>query len=333
MKKLTMVVSLVAATGCILLAGCSKSKEAKSESKSGTEKATAEQSNEPVELKVKWQVGKRYLQRMDMTQGTESSVPNMPQPVKTETKQSQEYAVSSLKELTGGGQELEMEFVSQKMSTKIGDREIMGFDSASDAKDDGSNPSATALRRMVGAKLKFQTDTQGKVVKVEGTKELMTKVTAGSAPQMQQMFKGMFNDEMLKHMVSLQGLPDKAVKVGDSWPLTTEIDMPMVGTLVTKMNYTFTGWEQHDKKKCAVITFTGDIASKPGAPQTAGMTINIDSGKSSGKSWFDPAAGMSLGSDVDQSMTMKMKLQGKDISTALNQKIVMKLVEVADVGK
>jgi Family of unknown function (DUF6263) len=253
--------------------------------------------------------------------------------MKTETKQTQEYAISSLKELTGGGQELEMEFLSQKMATKMGDRAIMDFDSANDAKDDGSNPAAAPLRRMVGAKIKFQTDTQGKVVKVEGTKELMTKVMAGSAPQMQQMFKGIFNDEMLKHMVNLQGLPDKAVKVGDSWPVTTEMNMPTVGTLVTSMKYTFTGWEQHDNRKCAVLAFDGDITSKPGAPQTTGMTMSVDSGKASGKSWFDPALGMSVGTDVDQNMTMKVSLQGKNIATAINQKISTKLVEVADIGK
>jgi hypothetical protein len=189
------------------------------------------------------------------------------------------------------------------------------------------------MRRIAGAKLKYQTDANGKVVKVDGGKELMTKVTAGSAPQTQQMFKGMFSDDMLKQMVNQQGLPDKAVKVGDSWPVRTEETVPMIGTLVTTLNYTFTGWEQHDSTICAVLVFDGDVTSKPGAPQANGMTISIEGGKTSGKSWFDPALGMYLGSDINQNMTMKMKVQGKDISTAMNQKINLKLVEVADIVK
>src|SRR5581483_8525302 len=37
------------------------------------------QTGEPVEMKIKWEVGKRYLQRLEMTQDSEMNLPGSPQ--------------------------------------------------------------------------------------------------------------------------------------------------------------------------------------------------------------------------------------------------------------
>jgi hypothetical protein len=155
----------------------------------------------------------------------------------------------------------------------------------------------------------------------------------GGAPQTQQMFKGMFNEGTLKQMVDAYHLPDKPIKIGDTWPVKTEMDLPMLGTLITNLKFTFTGWEQHENHKCAVFTFDGDITSKPGTTQSSPMAMTIEGGKTAGKSWFDPELGMAIGSLIDQTMTMKMNVQGQSMSTSIQQKINTTLLQVADAGK
>ena len=57
----------------------------------------------PVEMKLKWEVGKRYLQSVDMSQTMDLKAPGSPDSMKQEMKQKQEIAISALKERDGGG--------------------------------------------------------------------------------------------------------------------------------------------------------------------------------------------------------------------------------------
>jgi hypothetical protein len=219
------------------------------------------------------------------------------------------------------------------MDAKMADKVVMSFDSSSDEKNDTGIPGASALRKLTGARITFLTDANGKVEKVEGMNELLNRMGSSGGPQMQAMIQGMFNEDTMKQYVSSDGLPGKPVKIGDTWPSKVEIKLPSIGTLVTTMNYKFQGWEQHGDRRCAVLEFTGEIATKTGHDQVAPMNMTIEKGTVSGKSWFDPEAGVTVDAYYDQDMTMGMKVQGQSISTAINQKIKTKLLEVADIKK
>jgi len=287
------------------------------------------QAGEPVEMKLKWDVGKRYVQRMESTQGTEMTLPGTTQPMKQETKQTQDVSLSVLKERDGGGRELEMNILGMTLVSRSGGRDLMSFDSKKDVAADAGNPVAPMLRKLVGARVKFLTDATGKIESVEGFKEVLDRITEGSSAMEQGMMKGMFSEDNFKEMYSAaQGLPDKPVKIGDTWPLKLEVPLGPLGTVILNSQYTFKGWEQHGGHKCAVLQFTGTLSSASEPGSAGGMTI--DNGKTTGKTWFDPALGMVIDTTSKQGMTININAQGQSLATKVNASVSNKLVEVAD---
>ena len=328
MKKIIGRFSLTATLTCLLLAGCSKSSD-----DSSLVKKTEGAPQGPTELKVKWIVGKQYHEQMTMDQDMEFTVPGNSQPMQQQMEVTQEFSLSVLKARPEGGAEVEMKFVSQKMSSKMGGRELMSFDSTADPSNDGANPMAPTLRKITGAHVKFLMDAEGKVEKVDDYDEFMKHISAGASPQSEMMISGMFSEDTLKQFAShSQGLPEKPVNVGDTWPSHLEISAGPMGTMKMDMKYKLAGWEQHDGHNCALLTFTGDVTSKVGTNKSA-MSMTIEKGVISGKNWFDPALGTTMESDADQSMSMKISMQGQKSDSKMKQKILTKLTGMSDLPK
>ncbi len=258
-----------------------------------------------VELKVKWDVGKCYVQNLEMSQEQSISMALLPEPMKQKTTQTQELATSVTKALEDGGRELEMEFRSLKMDidTPMGK---MSFDSTKNAGKD-ANPLAEMMKKFAGAKVKYVLGADGQVKSVEGFKELVGGAAAENSP-----FGKMFSEENLKQMCSqsfTEGLPEKAVKKGDEWSSKTELPMGDMMTMSVEMKYTFKGFEELDTHRCAVLESTGTITGKPGkAENPMGMKMSIKEGKASGKIWFDVELGMPRKSTVNHTMKMEMSM-------------------------
>ena len=140
MKRFNAILSLSVAVTCALFAGCSKSKDMPA-SPSGTEKVSTDASG-PVEMKVKWVVGKRYDQEMTMNQTAHMTIPGMAQPMDQNMTMDQTFAMSALKALPDGGAELELKFSGQKVESKMGGKVVMSFDSSNDSPSDTNNPVA-----------------------------------------------------------------------------------------------------------------------------------------------------------------------------------------------
>jgi hypothetical protein len=288
---------------------------------------TPTQSSEPVEMKLKWEVGKRYEQRMEMTQASAVTLPGSAKPVQQETKQTQDYAVTVQKERDGGGRELEVEVLGMKLTTKAAGNTVLDFDSAKS--NDAGNPAAPMLRKMVGMRLKLLTDGSGKIESVEGLQEAVDRITGGASAMEKGMIQGMMSEDNIKEMYSAAlGLPDKPVKPGDSWPLKIEVALGPLGAVVMNSQYTFKGLDQHNAHKCALLEFTGTLsAADTGA---ADNPMSIQGGKTSGKIWFDPALGMEIDRLAQESMTVKINAQGHALTTKVNAQSENKLVKITD---
>jgi hypothetical protein len=287
----------------------------------------AEAAAAAVEMKLNWQVGKRYLMRGGMKQDSEITVASLPDPIHQQMEYEQEFAISVLKELAGGGRELEMEYTGVKLDLKMNNASTLSFDSKAKGQDDAANPAAK-LRKLIGARIKYVTNSRGEVVEVKGAKELADGLDADN-PQVQSILQGFFNEDSLKDLHGLTKiLPPKPVKLGDRWPMNTEAKAGPLGTLVIDMEFTFKDWEQHANRKMALLNSTGTISVKPGQSSGPMGEASIESSKLTGRSWYDPAVGMVVDQDGHQEMIIKLSPGGQSITSKMKQDVTHRLVEV-----
>jgi hypothetical protein len=329
MKKIIVLLSLGTLTaGVLLSSGCSKPKNPAVASGSSTDSNAAAATDRPVDMKIKWVVGKKYAMRMEFTQGTETKVPNQSEPVKQEVKMTQDFNLSALKQLDNGGWELQLQFENQTMDVAQGGHSVLSFDSNENPAQETNNPIAPVLRAMIGAKLQYFTDAVGKVEKMDGADDLMKRIAATGKPQQRAMFQQMFSEDTLKRYGSFSdAMPNRSVNVGDSWSTKNDI-VSTIGTLTIDMKYTFKDWEQHGDRQCAHIEAAGDISSKSVSAANVGAAVEIEKGKVSGEMWFDPELGMIVDFNSDQKMALKVTTRQQTVTPELTQKVRLSLVDV-----
>jgi hypothetical protein len=340
---------LIFALSFLIGAGCKKSETAgKSGSTGGSAEGSLPDDGEPVSLRAKWPVGNRYTERMQVDGDTETRMPLAPKPMAQKLNMTQEYNITVVADRPKGGRELELEFESTELDVTMNGKPVVNLDTKAEAgAAETSNPAIAGFRQIIGAKIKFLLDESNRVQKVEGVKEFAAKAAAGSNPQGRAAMQGMFNEDYFKQMVDFQrGLPPKPVKIGESWPMKTELSIPVMGEMIIDLTYTFKAWEQREKRKCAAIDFAGTMSSKAaGAPGPApGMNMKLESGKLSGKTWFDPELGHPVETSINQDMILHMTMPmprmrtntnavaqaptSQSITNNTKQKVVIKLVDV-----
>lgn len=281
----------------------------------------------PVKLQARWTVGQKQLLRVTSFQDQEISGAGMPAPMKQQTRQLQDIRIQAVKEADAGGKELEMSYARMQTESKMGEMTMMKFDSSASTAEDAANPAAPMLRAMAGAKFRLTVDAQGQVTKVEGVRELTDQVAAQVPPMLRPMLDGMVNDEMIKQMASAAAaLPDKPVRVNDTWPFKQEMSMGPLGKLKLDLTLRLKGWEEHEGKRCALIEQTG-VLSAANEAGTNAITILELKGDINGLSWFDAAAGVMRENVSTQKMDIKMQAMGQELTSRLTQVRTNKLVE------
>ena len=276
----------------------------------------------PADMHIRWIVGKKYSLRVEMIQSSSTQVPNVPQPVKSDVNFTANFDVSPLKALDNGGQELELEFVSQTLNVLQGGVNIMSFDSAQSTDD--QNPA----KAVIGARVQFFTDATGKIEKTTGIDELTQRIRATGKSEAQGVFMSIFTEENLKRFLSFDDpLPNRTIAVGESWQIKKDLAGYEFGHLDVNVKDTFKNWVQHGDHKCAHIELAGDFATK--TPSAAsGALIDIKKGKISGDIWFDPALGTIVDSSSAQVMTVKVTTQGQTLTPQVSRKVRMVLLDV-----
>ena len=327
----------------LVVVSCNKSSDAPPSSGpsagAANSPAPAGSPDEAVSLKLRWEVGRRFGHRMEVVQITQ--IPPMPgfpggRPNAQGVNLGQDYSLNVLRERPGGGREIELEFQSVNLSVTMGGKEVLGIDTRGEATDDENFPAVRPFRQMVGQKLTLLLDASNNVERIEGMKEFTEKISGGAGRA--NPMAAMFNEEYFKQMMK-QGrdLPARLVKPGATWPSRIEITMGPLGKVRLDQKYTFKGWEQHEQRRCAALTFTGSIGANTGDPNNAiGVAMSVSGGQSSGKLWFDPARGMIIDTQIDQTIQMRMKAPAPPdagaqaappVETSLTQTVYVKLVE------
>jgi len=328
MKKHVIILSLSVMACGLLLSGCSKSKTAATQSGNSADSTLASgASDNPVEMRINWAVGRKYPMRMELDQTTRTEVPDQPQPVVQGVKISQGFDMSVLKALDNGGRELELQFESQTMDVSQGDRSVLSFNSLQDSAQDANNPVAPVLRAMIGARVQYFTDANGKVERMEGTDALAKRFAATGNPQTQAMYNQMFGADTLKRYGSFaDAMPGHAVNPGDSWPFKEDVSTS-IGVVTVDLKYTFKNWEQHRNRKCVHVVAEGDIATKTTSTAT-GMVVEIKKGKISGEFWYDPTLGMIVEVSNNEDLALKITTRAQTMTSQFNQNVRVALVDV-----
>ena len=315
MRNRTPHLAAAAVAVCLVALSCSKSNQR------ATQTIPSNSSEPTIDLKVKWTPGKKVVLRLAISSTSQMENPKTKKPIAQVTDMSWDYAINTLKQRDDGGHEVELEFVATKMESKVGDRVYLSFDSH-DASKETSDPITPALRKLVGAKLNYTFGPDNKLEKLGGYDDFMVRIARGSKNS--EMLKSMFNEDSLKMLCKwADGLPDHPVRPGDTWKNSTEMRVYGMAKIFIDGNFTFNGWEDRNGRKCAKLDFDGKITGK-GDDQAP---FTIEKGKVHGTSWFDPEQGMLIGSDSDESMTVKIHQRGNTMSQLITQNVTMQLVE------
>ena len=280
---------------------------------------------DPVEFKIKWQVGKQYQERVELSVGMDLKIPGAQQSVKQVTTIAEGVSIKVAKETDGGGHDLEMDLNTIQIAVKMGGTTLMGFDSQ---KEPGSSNPLASFKKLVGARLTAQADASGKIASVGGVEDAVKGLSAEGMAGAQDMVKGMFSENTLKEFFD-QGeeLPDHPVKIGDSWTKSHESLKEMGGGSM-QLQLKFKGWAERSGHKCAVLEYTGKVTPTATESELGGM--KIEDGQISGTSWFDPILGMTVDSMGQMSMTVKITAQGQTVGGKMNIGMTKKILAITD---
>ena len=210
----------------------------------------------PVELKLKWPVGERMVHGHGHENEHGIIHPGPARPHETGHEHGQEYGLTVLKETPGGGHEVEMEFLSARMSMAMGGK-TMDYDSDKKTSGDKANPVANMFGKLIGSKIQYFLDASNEVERIEGVDELVNRMSSGSQADAAWNFQeSMLSKDRFKQIMSANRyMPPKAVQPGDTWPIKQSFEMGPLGTMVMDFNSTLQSWEMHGKRNCARIEF------------------------------------------------------------------------------
>lgn len=280
----------------------------------------------PIALKANWPTGRRTVHRVTAATEQKLALPGAAEPMKQQITQQVEYAITAGPELSGGGQELGLEFLRMQVQSALGPQTVLSFDSAKDAKDDTTNPAGAMLRPLIGAKLKVLTTPSGKLDKVEGYSEVREKMVKNAPPMMASMMQGMFGESMVEQLGLLPPyLPEKPATLDSEWPLKMEMSGGPLGTITLNGTTRFAKWEKRQNRACVVLEGKGRMWSlpKPGTPSMGSI-----SGDFRTTTWFDPKDGLQIESVTTQNLTARIKAMGQEMTIPSTQTSTNVLVSV-----
>lgn len=236
-----------------------------------------------------------------------------------------------------GSATLRNTYESIKMSMNVPMMGDVTYDSANPSASAG-NPMSDALAKTVGA-MSGETITMvvaanGKVGKIDGLAKVIEKAKAGAAASGASMGLGnmdaMMTEEGQRSSIEqmFSPLPEKPIKVGETWKNEYKIPGAAGATQNVSVNYTLKGQEN----ALARVVSTGSTKSS-GAPAAMGpMTVTIGDGTSQGETLFDVKAGRMRKATGTMSVPMSMRMSapdGTDIAIQAAQKVMttMELIE------
>lgn len=217
----------------------------------------------------------------------------------------------------------EVKFLEAKV--KLGEQGEYTFDSRKNDNERGSllGGALTPLyERLSSANLTFTITPTGKVLKLEGYKELVADLIKDNPLAAQ--FAGGGSDEIAKINISefVAAFSEKPVNPGDRWETPFEKTLDKLGTLKGKKTYIYEGEGKVGGAKTVKIGMTSEMAfdldlDMGAAKVTGKMSIT----ESKGTLHFDPKRGclVSLTNEYKLAGNLNVSAGGKDIPVTMDQ--------------
>jgi hypothetical protein len=275
---------------------------------------------ESVWIGWKLEIGKTFYQ--EMTTDTTQTMTVLGQNITQVQKVTHFLSFTPVAKDKAGNWTVKQKINGLKMEIEIGGNKIP-FDSTKGEVQ--ANPLSDFFKSLVGSEFMLTIDKDMKISKIKGRDEFIKKLVKENEG-MEPFLKTILSDEALKQMSdpAFTGIPNKAVKKGDTWEKNTTLSMGPIGAF--DMNYKFTYVGSLDKKlqKIEVDSILNYIPPGPNAAEALPFKIlkaDLISKESKGNILFDIDK-----SRVDSSTmtlrltgTLSIEIGGQSTGTAIDQ--------------
>ena len=291
--------------------------------------ASAEETT--VTLKQSLPVGKKILQSMVMNQKMKmGGVPGAPEGggMNMTNKITMDMSMDITKHEKGKKMVLMYDRMAMLMDAGVFKQE---FDS--EDKENEANP----FQQVVGKPLTLIYNEKDEIESVEGAEGLLGD--AANTPGVGDMLTQLFGEEQLKQTMNqmmVQMLPDKPLKIGDSWDYTMDVPMPAgMGKMKMSGKYTLKKFDKVEEHDVAVLGMVGKLITEGKTKmnmQGQELEMEFKNSQFEGDIYFDNKLGLARKTDMLTTMDMAMVIPGlgQEMTIGMNMNMNMKVTQVED---
>lgn len=264
-------------------------------------------SSKTLDLKLTPEASKSFLYRSTQTTGTDVTVMGMQQNVSVEQSTDQQFDI--LKVNTDGSVELKVTTKAMKINQDLG-MMALKFDSEHPENNEPADM-VEGFKNLIGKSMEMKMSNKGKILEFKSDGKLFDGVfdsMEGGEAMEEQMEAQFGGDAMKQSLTQMVGFyPEKPVKVGDTWTITTSIKTGMAINVETI--YTL----KERKAGVSYLDFSSKLKTDPNnsSIEMMGMTMNYDlAGTQKGSVEVDEKTGWAIKTTGTQDMAGKMMMKG-----------------------
>ena len=289
-----------------------------------------------IELKMKWPPGARIVKEMGLKQTMEIFTPGKPEPAKHQLSITTQYAYTVVKELPGGGREVDLQHLSFRLEYDSGSY-VWRYDSAWKYAG-GQPPIAEPFNLVLRSKVRYFLNANNQIEAMDGVDDLVNRLSIPQGAKLKpgmtwdsqaldkvirrlvspvrqpqadiSWLRTMFTEEYFRKKLDPSFLPARPVQPGDTWNVSSEslfhkgsLLMGSIGIL-RDCAVTFRSWEMRGQRLCARLEFQGTEKTRPQTQSETARTMPATAGHFSGVAWFDPELGRGIEGVVTRDFTV-----------------------------
>jgi len=208
----------------------------------------------------------------------------------------------------------------------------MTIDSASD--EEAAAPQMKIFAAMAGMSYTLTVGPNGKLRSLEGMEELRQRIRESMADEqmgamLDQLLDQSFSDDAMKNMFQqgIQSFPEGEVGPGDTWDVSFEAPLPMIGSMTTHMTFTLERFEERGGATIAIISNLGTIEMTADEDNPMAGMMQLGNAASIGTIEFDVDRGLLVKSTASTTMEMTLSMGGQEQVIGTIANVMMELVE------